>query len=368
MNYILAELTDQVLSARANYRPILIKGGGSKSFYGNPFEVGSDSPVHLDMGALKGIVNYQPTELVITALSGTPLADIRKALDERNQMLAFDPPDFGTSGTIGGAVASGLSGPGRHSAGPLKDFVLGATLLDAQGRVLRFGGEVMKNVAGYDVSRLLAGSLGIFGAIAQVSLKVVPKPIEIVTIEHTCSEQEALSLFHSWRAQPLPVRSTVWMPPDDNQSDGVMRVCLAGASAAVRSAVANIRGDRMDEGKAQVFWDGLRDHTLPFFAAGPIWRVAVAPGTPALGLGPTIVEWGGGQRWMNADLDPEMVRSVAKKAGGHATLFKPDASQLIPEHGVFQPLEPGVLTIVQRLKHEFDPKGLFNPGRLVMGV
>ncbi len=368
MNYILAELTEQVLAARANFKPILIKGGESKSFYGNPFELGSDTPIALDMSVLKGIVNYQPTELVVTALAGTPLQDIRKALDEHGQMLAFDPPQFSASSTIGGCVAAGLSGPGRHGAGPLKDYVLGATLIDAQGRVLRFGGEVMKNVAGYDVSRLLAGSLGMFGAIAQVSLKVTPKPLEACTLEREATEQEALDLFHSWRAQPLPIRSTSWEPPDDGHSKGRMRVCLAGAPAAVSSAQAKLGGERMDALAAQQFWADLRDHQLAFFSSQPLWRVAVAPGTPALGLGPTWIEWGGGQRWMNSDLDAGMVRAVAKKAGGHATLFRPRAESAPPEHGVFQPLDPGVLNIVQRLKHEFDPKGLFNPGRLVMGV
>lgn len=368
MNYILAELTEQVLSARANYKPILIKGGGSKSFYGNPYEVGGDSPIHLDMNALRGIVNYQPTELVVTALAGTPLSDIRKALDEQGQMLAFDPPSFAASSTIGGCVATGLSGPGRHGAGPLKDYVLGATLIDAQGRVLRFGGEVMKNVAGYDVSRLLAGSFGIFGAIAQVSLKVAPKPLETCTLERQVSEQEALDFFHSLRAQPLPIRSTAWEPPSDGQSKGMMRVCLAGATAAVSAARVKLGGDLMEVQAARGFWESLRDHQLEFFSSRPLWRVAVAPGTPALGLGPTLIEWGGGQRWMNSDLDPQLVRSVAKKAGGHATLFRPKTDGVLPEHGVFQPLEAGVLTIVQRLKHEFDPKGLFNPGRLVMGV
>ena len=368
MNYILAELTEQVLSARANYKPILIKGGGSKAFYGNPFELGADSPIHLDMNVLKGIVNYQPTELVVTALAGTPLSDIRQALDEQGQMLAFDPPSFAPSSTIGGCVATGLSGPGRYGAGPLKDYVLGATLIDAQGRVLRFGGEVMKNVAGYDVSRLLAGSFGIFGAIAQVSLKVAPKPIEICTLEQEVTEKEALSFFHALRAQPLPIRATSWEPATNGHSTGLMRICLAGAKAAVNSARLKLGGDLMQEQAALQFWEALRDHQLPFFAARPLWRVAVAPGTPALGLGPTMIEWGGGQRWINGDLDPHLVRSIAKNAGGHATLFRPRMDGDIPEHGVFQPLEPGVLAIVQRLKHEFDPKGLFNPGRLVMGV
>lgn len=368
MNYFLAELTEQVLAARANYKPILIKGGGSKSFYGNPFELAGETSIQLDMSVLKGIVNYQPTELVLTALAGTPLRDVREALDEHGQMLAFDPPSFSATSTIGGCVATGLSGPGRHGAGPLKDYVLGATLIDAQGRLLKFGGEVMKNVAGYDVSRLLAGSLGIFGAIAQVSIKVAPKPLEVCTLERDATEQEALDFFHSLRAQPLPIRATAWEPSTDGHAIGVMRICLAGATAAVRAARAKLGGNLMQEKAAYQFWDGLRDHQLSYFSARPLWRVAVAPGTPALGLGPTMIEWGGGQRWMNADLDPQLVRSIAKKAGGHATLFRPKPEGTIPEHGVFQPLEPGVLTIVQRLKHEFDPKGLFNPGRLVMGI
>jgi len=350
------------LAARNNtqLRPV---GGGTKNFYGGPLQ-GEE----VDMRQWAGIVEYEPTELVITVKPGTLLAEVEAALAAQKQELAFEPPRLGTGGTVGGAIASGLAGPARLSRGGVKDYVLGCTLLDGKGQLLHFGGVVMKNVAGYDVSRLLAGSFGIFGAIAQVSLKVAPKPLETCTLEHQVCEQEALDVFHSLRAQPLPIRSTAWEPAADGHSNGIMRICLSGATAAVRTARAKLGGDLMEEQAARGFWDSLRDHQLEYFSARPLWRVAVAPGTPALGLGPTLIEWGGGQRWMNSDLDPQLVRSVAKKAGGHATLFRPKPDAVLPEHGVFQPLEAGVLTIVQRLKHEFDPKGLFNPGRLVMGV
>ncbi len=367
MEYDLSELSHQVLSARGNFRPLLIQGGGTKSFYGNPFVPADKAPFTLDMRVLRGIVNYQPSELVVTARAGTPLLELTDTLDAAGQMLAFDPPSFGPQATVGGCVASGLSGPGRQGAGSLRDFVLGAHLLDAQGRILKFGGEVMKNVAGYDVSRLLAGSMGMFGAIVQVSLKVAPKPVRTCTIEFDLNETAALERCHALRAQPLPVSASAW--EHLGGQTGRLRIRLAGASAAVDSARVKLGGALVDADDADRYWADLREQRLPFFAQTPLWRLAVEPGSPALGLGPGVFEWGGTQRWIVArDIDPQSVRKAAKAAGGHATLFRPDPSQPLPADGVFEPLAPGVSTIVRRLKQEFDPQGLFNPGRLVAGI
>lgn len=365
MNYEISQLVDQVLAARASFRPILIAGGGTKSFYGNPFEPQAESAVTLDMRSLRGIVNYHPSELVVTALAGTPLKEVMDTLDASGQMLAFDPPAFGMGATIGGCISAGLSGPGRYGAGPIKDFVLGAHLLDAQGRVLKFGGEVMKNVAGYDVSRLLTGSMGMFGALTQVSVKVAPKPFEVCTLEWQISEAAALDLCLSWRALPLPISATAW---ESVGGDGRLRVRLAGAAAAILSARQRMGAAVVANEEADQYWSDLREQRLSFFARPVLWRVACAPGTPALNLGPTLIEWGGGQRWIAADCDPQLIQSKAEHAGGHATLFKYPPGYVLPAAGVFQPLSQGVATIVRRLKQEFDPKAVFNPGRLIAGI
>ena len=365
MNYEISQLVDQVLAARASFRPILIAGGGTKSFYGNPFESQAETAVTLDMRSLRGIVNYHPSELVITALAGTPLQEVMDTLDASGQMLAFDPPSFGVGATIGGCVSAGLAGPGRYGAGPVKDFVLGAHLLDAQGRVLKFGGEVMKNVAGYDVSRLLTGSMGMFGALTQVSVKVAPKPFEVCTLEWHLSEDAALDLCLSWRALPLPISATAW---ESVGGDGRLRVRLAGAAAALISARQRLGATVVANEEADQYWYDLREQQLSFFATPVLWRVACAPGAASLDLGPTLIEWGGGQRWIAADCDPQLIQSKAAHAGGHATLFKYSPGYELPASGVFQPLSQGVATIVRRLKQEFDPKAVFNPGRLIAGI
>ncbi len=365
MKYEIAQLSEQVLAARASFRPILISGGNTKAFYGNPIPESGEESISMDMRALRGVVNYEPSELVITAYAGTPLQEIMATLDASGQMLAFDPPTFGHQATIGGCVASGLSGPGRYSAGAVRDFVLGAHLLDAQGRTLKFGGEVMKNVAGYDVSRLLAGSMGMFGAILQVSVKVAPKPLQTCTLEWDMDQAQSLHLCHSLRAHPLPINATAW---EAIGQAGRLRIRLAGAPAAISSARTRLGGELVADEVAQHYWADLREQRLAFFSTPYLWRIAVAPGTPDLSLGPTLVEWGGGQRWIAANCDPEEIRRAAEKAQGHATLFRMPGDQAAPEHGVFHPLKPEVTNVIRRLKQEFDPKGVFNPGRLVAGI
>ena len=365
MNYEISQLIDQVLTARAKLQPILIRGGGTKAFYGNPFVQQTDAPIVLDMRGVSGIVNYHPSELVMTALAGTPLREVVQTLEAAGQMLAFDPPAFGVEATLGGCISAGLSGPGRFGAGPVKDFVLGAHLLDAQGRVLKFGGEVMKNVAGYDVSRLLTGAMGMFGALTQVSVKVAPKPFEVCTLEWEMTEAQALERCLSWRAHPLPIAATVWEPFG---STGRLRVRLSGAAAAIRSACGKLGGERLAADDAQQYWIDVREQQLTFFSTPVLWRIACAPGSPVLNLGPTLAEWGGGQRWIAAECDASQVRAAAEKVGGHATLFKFPAGYTLPTQGVFHPLSAGVAMISKRLKQEFDPQAAFNPGRLIAGI
>ncbi|OWT67915.1 MULTISPECIES: glycolate oxidase subunit GlcE [unclassified Achromobacter] len=368
MEFVLSELCDQVMTAHAGHKPIFITGGGSKAFYGNhrPLRP-QDGHCLLDINPYRGIVNYQPSELMVTVRAGTPLQDLEAELAAQGQMLAFEPPHHGSGATVGGCVATGLSGPRRMSAGAVRDFVLGARLLDAQGRVLSFGGEVMKNVAGYDVSRLLAGSQGIFGVILEVSLKVVPRPMEELTLCLEADEAQALALFSRWRGLPMPVSATAWLPVAG--TPGQLWVRLSGAPPAIAAGQVRIGGQAVDAAVAAAHWASLREQTHAFFDRGhSLWRLAVPPATPPLGLGPTLLEWGAGQRWLcqGALNDADAMRAAAQACGGHATLFRPARQQDIPADGVFHPLTPGVAQITRRLKQELDPWGLFNPGRLIL--
>lgn len=362
MEFALSELSNQVMTARAASRPVFIRGGGTKSFYG---EIDGLEDINsysvLDMSTYQGIVNYQPSELVITVKAGTLLSDIERTLNEQNQMLAFEPPRFGAGSTVGGCVAAGLSGPRRMAAGSLRDFILGTRLLDSTGVALRFGGEVMKNVAGYDVSRLLAGSMGIFGALLEVSIKVMPRPFREETRVLDVDQAGALAFFGQWRGQPLPISATAWHAGPDHP-DGRLWVRLSGSEPAVASAIKKIGGQAMTALEAASFWDSLRDQTHPFFKTLPMWRVAVPPQTPPLDLGPTLIEWNGGQRWLaNPDSGADL-RSPVARAGGHATLFR--YASKAADVPAFHPPGVGLMNIFWRLKHQLDPLGIFNPKRL----
>lgn len=368
MDYRLTEMSEQVTTARASYRPIEIVGGATKRFYGNPMQASDSNAFKLQMGGLDGVIRYEPSELVLTAWAGTRLQEINQLLHERNQMLAFDPPGFGPGSTLGGVVAAGLSGPSSFGYGPLRHFVLGARLLDAQGRVLRFGGEVMKNVAGYDVSRLLAGSMGMFGAIVEVSVKVLPRPEHDVSCVLELSEAAALAVCRAFRASAWPVKAAAWLPGGPGIATGTLCVRLAGAQAAVEQARQSLGGQVLDSQEAIAWWSALREQTHAFFTGRPVWRLAVRAGTPALDLGPCAFDLAGEVRWLVTDCDANTIRSAASSAGGHATLFRHDRTSRIPADGVFQPLAVSAHAVVRRLKGEFDPKGVFNPGRLVLDL
>jgi len=342
---------DQILAAAAGGTALRIRGGGTKDWYGQD-AVGE----LLDTRAWCGIVDYEPTELVITARCGTPLAEVEAALAERGQMLAFEPPHFGNGATFGGAIASGLSGPRRASAGALRDFVLGTVLMDGRGEVLTFGGQVMKNVAGYDVSRLLAGSLGTLGLLLQASVKVLPRPVRETTLRFSLSEIDALARLNTWGGQPLPISASCW-------HDGVLTLRLSGAGAAVDAAVRLLGGEVLPE--PEPFWRSLREQQHAYFSDAPaLWRLSVPAATGAIILrGAQLIEWGGAQRWLRADTDEATVRTIRRAvaaAGGHATLFRGGDKQA----GVFQPLAPALAVIHERLKRSFDPSQVFNPGRM----
>ncbi len=354
----LLALRDCVRAAQADRTRLRLHGGNTKSFYGEP---ATGEP--LDLRSIAGIVDYEPTELVVTVRCGTPLAELEQALAARQQYLAFEPPHFGAGATVGGMVAAGLSGPRRATAGAVRDFMLGAVLMNASGELLHFGGQVMKNVAGYDVSRLLAGSMGILGPIVQVSLKVLPLPAAEATVCLSTGLREALAQMNRWGAQPLPLSGTSW-------AGGELMVRLSGAGAAVDAAVARLAADHgtslVDPMAARAHWAGLREQTDAFFDDPlPLWRLSVPSTAPIFELpGRQLVEWGGALRWFKSPADAEFVRQAAATVGGTATRFR----AVEPGGGVFSVLPTPILELHRRIKHEFDPRGLFNPGRLVAGL
>ncbi len=274
---------------------------------------------------------------------------------ERGQMLAFEPPHFGGDATLGGMVAAGLSGPRRQAAGALRDFVLGVKIMDGRGEVLSFGGQVMKNVAGYDVSRLMAGSFGTLAIILEASLKALPVPMAETTLKLELPEDKAIEALNRWGGRPLPISASAW-------TGGELRVRLSGANAAVAAAREKIGGELVDPAQGERFWTGIREQTDPFFRNdAPLWRISVPSAAPPLKLpGEPLIEWGGALRWLCSQADARTVREAAKRAGGHATLFRGGDKSV----GVFQPLSPALMKIHRELKREFDPQGIFNRGRM----
>ncbi|MCC7461147.1 MAG: glycolate oxidase subunit GlcE [Gammaproteobacteria bacterium] len=362
---MLEEFRSRILARR----PLRLRGGGSKDFYGQ-----SLTGELLDTRGHAGLVDYQPSELVVTARCGTPLAELQALLAASGQMLACEPPSFGAAATVGGVVAAGLSGPRRASAGAVRDAVLGVRLLDGEGRLLRFGGQVMKNVAGYDIARLMAGSLGTLGLIVEVSLKVLPLPVAEATLRLALPQAAAIEHMNRWAGQPLPLSATCW-------HDGMLSVRLSGAAAAVMTAVGRIGGERLDAAAATAFWEALREQRDAFFAAptsaAALWRLSVPSTAPPLALpGPVLLEWGGAQRWWpelaggaaGGRTDAAAVRAAALAAGGHATLFRGGTPALRAGCGVFQALAPEAMRLHRELKRAFDPHGVFNPGRLYAGL
>jgi glycolate oxidase FAD binding subunit len=354
MEAALQDLADRINAAAAKKAPLQIRAGGTKDFYGN-----APRGTPLDPRALTGIVAYEPTELVVTVRCGTPLAQLEAELAAKNQMLPFEPPHFGAGATVGGCVAAGLAGPRRASFGAtygsVRDFMLGAKLIDGRGRLLSFGGTVMKNVAGYDVARALAGSLGILGVIVEVSLKVLPRPVRETTLRLELDEAAALEKVNAWGGQPLPVSATAW-------SGGTLSVRLSGAEAAVQAARARLGGQPLDDAEAASFWRGIREHTDPFFAVNaPLWRLSLPSTAPSSGLeGEQLIEWSGALRWLRSTAPGARVRDRASSLGGHATLFRGGDRSI----GAFAPLSAPLMAIHKRLKAEFDPAGIFNPGRM----
>ncbi len=341
---------ERIRAASAQGIRLCIRGGGSKDFYGN-----APAGQVFDTANHAGIVAYEPTELVLTARCGTRLTEIEQALAAKGQMLAFEPPHFGANATIGGCVAAGLSGPRRASAGACRDHVLGVRLMDGRGRALAFGGQVMKNVAGYDVSRVIAGSLGTLGVILEVSLRVMPLPVREQTIVRAMTQAEAIDAL-SWLAgRSYPVSASAWV-------DEALYLRLSGAERVLAPAAGALGGDTLDESEASAFWLDIREQQSPFFAnANSLWRLSIRPTEEPISLpGAWMLEWHGALRWLSTDASEAEVRESARRAGGHATLFRSaDLSA-----AAFT--RPGAteLGIMKGVKEALDPHGIFNPGRL----
>lgn len=353
---VVAYWAERIRAATADERPLRVRGAGTKDWYGQALhgEV-------LDTRAHSGIVAYDPAELVVTARCGTPLAELEAALGEHKQMLPFEPPHFGRAATLGGAIAAGIAGPRRATCGAARDFVLGVTMMNGHGEVLHFGGRVVKNVAGYDVSRLMAGSLGTLGLMLEVSIKVLPQPAAEATLKFDMNGTDAVRKLNEWSGRPLPISASAWR-------NGTLAVRLSGADSAVKTARNVIGGEVVDAVEAERFWEGLREQTDPFFSTIPpksaLWRLALPSITEPLQLpGAQLMEWGGAQRWWITDTDAQTVRISAKQAGGHATVFRP-GREFDRSVGVFTPLSAPLMKIHRGLKAAFDPARIFNRGRL----
>ena len=355
-------LIERIRVAARHGTALCIRGGGTKDFYG-----GACTGEPLDVTPLAGVRSYEPSELFVTVGGGTPLAELEALLAGQGQCLPFEPPRLGRGGTVGGMVAAGLSGPARASVGSVRDYVLGATLVNGRGELLTFGGQVMKNVAGYDVSRVLAGAMGVLGVFAEVSLKVLPVAPAEASLAFECSQADALRLLNAWGGQPLPLNASRWQ---GEGGAGRLHLRLRGAVAAVDAACRHLGGERLDADAAAAEWAACRDQTLPFFgppAAHDLWRVSVPQTAPALALEASpLVEWHGGQRWYALPAGQAApVRAAARAAGGHATLFR--AADGAREVARFDTLSAPLQRIHAALKREFDPHGVFNPGRLYAG-
>ena len=351
-NDMTADLHEQVRTAYGDHTPLCPRGSGSKDFLGRTVQAAT-----LDCSKHRGVVSYEPMELVVTARVGTPMHELEAVLAENGQMLPFEPPHFGDSATLGGTIACGLSGPRRPYAGAARDFVLGTRIINGHAQVLRFGGEVMKNVAGYDVSRLLTGSMGTLAVLLDVSMKVLPMPEMNITVAFEHSPADSIKVMNAWAADPIPISASChWR--------GRTYLRLSGSARGVRSAQATLGGDVIDDDLH--FWRALREQQSEFFEGpSPLWRISIPATTAPLDLpGEWLLDWGGAQRWLRSDADAATIRALVADCGGHAVAYR----NVDPSQDAFHPLSAGLLGLHQRIKTSFDPHNIFSPGRIYADV
>lgn len=328
------EFLGAVASARQAEQKLSIVGTGSKSgLTGDPFNAEGRL---LSTVEHTGIVDYRPDELVVTVRSGTPLKELNQTLAREGQMLGCEPPEFRGLGTVGGAVASGIAGPGRAWRGGVRDAVLGVQMINGLGERLNFGGQVMKNVAGFDVSRLQAGAFGMLGLLLEISLKVLPLPQAERTLCLELSLQEAHRRMLEWALEPNPITGTAWL-------DGVLWVRLSGAEAAVNRAAVQFGGDLQPDND---FWQALRDHSLPFFRSGVRACRHLPPASPLLAED-KLIEWNGARRWSHIEVDGSGYRAFADGYARHRCRDG-GGDRVIADYQA-------------RIKAAFDPDNLFNP-------
>lgn len=344
------ELQDRIRAAYNDKQMLKIVGGNTKHFYGNP-DINSKRTEVIETRIHQGIISYEPTELVLTARAGTPLKEIEAILKENNQMLPFEPPHFGEHATLGGAVATGLSGSRRPFTGSVRDFVLGIKMINGKGEIVSFGGQVMKNVAGYDVSRLMVGAMGTLGLLLEISVKVLPRPHIEITQYISMSQHDALRKMHELNQTPLPLSALSYI-------DDKLYIRLSGAQSAVKSAQKKIGGEAMIH--AENFWHQVNEHTHPFFAdEKPLWRLSV-PYTAEMKLEEeSLIDWAGALYWVHTDRNIKDMQKLAASSGGSASLFKANNSD-----ERFMPLQAKIRQIQLNLKMKFDPFGILNFGRL----
>ncbi len=337
----------QVRDAAEHKTALQLQGGNTKAWYGRSIQA-----TPLCLAGHSGIVEYEPSELYITARCGTPLSMIEQVISGENQMLPFEPPHFGAPATLGGAVAAGLAGPRRISGGGVRDCMLGAEIINGKGEYLRFGGRVMKNVAGYDASRLMCGSLGTLGVLMSVTLRLLPQPQREQTVVMAETPADAIHKMNAWAGTPMPITATF----HDGEN---LHVRLTGSSSTIEKCQNEIGGDRIEQ--SEHFWDRVREQTHEMFVPGvPLWRIRVPPSTRPLDLPePCAMEWNGALRWYATQAEASTVRAIAREAGGQACQFRGP-----PIDQVFHPLPPALLKIHERLKHAFDPAGILNPGKM----
>lgn len=342
------QIRNAVVSAINAKTAVRLQAGNSKQFYGNEC---SGEP--LELNTHTGIVDYEPSELYITVRCGTPLREIESTLLQQNQMLPFEPPHFGENATIGGTIACGLAGPRRPYAGAVRDSVLGTHIINGKGEYLRFGGQVMKNVAGYDVARLMCGALGTLGIIMQVSLKVIPLPRAEITLRFDFNESEALAKMHQWAQMDLPITATYF---EENN----LYVRIDGIESTLRKVNQTLGGEELNDCKS--FWHSVKEQERDFFnSSTPLWRLSV-PSNAKLGdiADKSIIEWNGGIRWIKSNDSDSDIFAAASAVSGHATLFK----SIDKPQDCFQPLKSKLSALHINVKRAFDPNNIINPGKM----